>query len=441
MSKPLSKEVGLITAASIVTGCVIGSGVFVKPGRVLAATGNSSLALWAWVLGAIITIAGGLTIAEVSTRIPKTGGIYVYVEEIYGRTAGFLCGWVLTLVYGPAVMSALALYFGSLLANFLHLTDPRAQITIAVTTTLFLSSLSIFGTRYAGALQAISTIAKLIPIFVIAIAGIFLGHEKITNVSSGLPVAAGMGAAVLATLWAYDGWVHVGTMAGEMKNPARDLPLAIILGLTLVAIAYLLVNISIFHILPAGDVASQNDRAAVVASERIFGGFGATLIQVGILISIFGCLNGNILATTRVPYAMGVRGDLPFSSWVGKTHPTLGTPYHAIMLQTVFALLMVFSGNPDLITDIGISAVYVFYVLSFAGIVKLRRDRVGEELTRYRTPLYPVVPLIAVVGGLYIIGSTVLNQPRYALYAFLLTLAGLPVHFVVQRRKAAAAPG
>ncbi|MFO0575708.1 MAG: amino acid permease [Polyangia bacterium] len=439
MSKPLSKEVGLITAASIVTGCVIGSGVFVKPGRVLAATGNSSLALWAWVLGAIITIAGGLTIAEVSTRIPKTGGIYVYVEEIYGRTAGFLCGWVLTLVYGPAVMSALALYFGSLLANFLHLTDPRAQITIAVSTTLFLSSLCIFGTRYAGALQAISTFAKLIPIFVIAIAGIFLGHEKITNVSSGLPAAAGMGAAVLATLWAYDGWVHVGTMAGEMKNPARDLPLAIILGLTLVAVAYLLVNISIFHILPAGDVASLNDRAAVVASERIFGGFGATLIQVGILISIFGCLNGNILATTRVPYAMGVRGDLPFSSWVGQTHPTLGTPYHAIMLQTVVALLMVFSGNPDLITDIGISAVYVFYVLSFAGIVKLRRDRVGEELTRYRTPLYPVVPLIAVIGGIYIVGSTIVNQPRYALYAFLLTLAGLPVHFVVQRRKAAVA--
>lgn len=435
MSKSLSKEVGLITAASIVTGCVIGSGVFVKPGRVLVATGNSSLALWAWVIGAIITIAGGLTIAEISTRIPKTGGIYIYIEEIYGKTAGFLCGWVLTLVYGPAVMSALALYFGSLLSNFLHITGPRAQLSIAVITTLLLSSLSIFGTRYAGALQALSTIAKLIPIFVIAIAGILLGHEPVTGVSSGAPVAAGMGAAVLATLWAYDGWVNVGTMAGEMKNPSRDLPLAIILGLTMVAVAYLLVNIAIFHTLPAAEVASLNDKAAVVASERIFGGFGATLIQVGILISIFGCLNGNILATTRVPYAMGVRGDLPFSSWVGKAHPTLGTPYHAIMLQTVVALLMVLSGNPDLITDIGISAVYVFYVLSFAGIVKLRRNKVGEDLARYRTPLYPIVPLVAVVGGLYIIGSTVMNQPRFALYAFLLTLAGLPVYYVVQRNQ------
>lgn len=441
MSKSLSKEVGLITAASIVTGCVIGSGVFVKPGRVLAATGNSSLALWAWVIGAIITIAGGLTIAEVATRIPKTGGIYVYIEEIYGKTAGFLCGWVLTLVYGPAVMSALALYFGSLLSNFLHLTGPKAQISIAVTTTIFLSSLSIFGTRYAGALQALSTFAKLIPIFVIAIAGIFLGDQQITNVSSGLPNAAGMGAAVLATLWAYDGWVQVGTMAGEMKNPSRDLPLAIILGLTMVAIAYLLVNISIFHTLPAADVALLNDRAAVVASQKIFGSFGATLIQVGILISIFGCLNGNILATTRVPYAMGVRGDLPFSSWVGKTHPSLGTPYNAIMLQTSVALLMVFSGNPDLITDIGISAVYVFYVLSFAGIVKLRKDKVGEDLARYRTPLYPLVPLVAVVGGLYIIGSTALNQPRYALYALLVTLAGLPIYFgVLRNRRKAAAP-
>jgi APA family basic amino acid/polyamine antiporter len=438
VSKALSKEVGLITAASIVTGCVIGSGVFVKPGRVLAATGNSSLALWAWVIGAIITIAGGLTIAEVSTRIPKTGGIYIYIEEIYGRTIGFLCGWVLTLVYGPAVMSALALYFGSLLANFLHLTGPKVQLTIAVTTTVFLSSLSIFGTRYAGALQAVSTVAKLIPIFVIAIAGILLGREPVTGVASGLPVAAGMGAAVLATLWAYDGWVNVGTMAGEMKNPSRDLPLAIILGLSMVAVAYLLVNIAIFHIVPAAQVASLNDRAAVVASERIFGGFGATLIQVGILISIFGCLNGNILATTRVPYAMGVRGDLPLSSWVGKAHPTFGTPYHAIMLQTTVALLMVMTGNPDLITDIGISAVYVFYVLAFAGIVKLRRDKVGENLAKYRTPLYPIVPGVAVVGGLYIIGSTVMNQPRFALYAFLLTLAGLPVFYGVQRARRSA---
>ena len=319
MSKALSKEVGLITAASIVTGCVIGSGVFVKPGKVLLATGSSSLALWAWVIGAVITIAGGLTIAEVSTRIPKTGGIYIYIEEIYGKTMGFLCGWVLTLVYGPAIMSALALYFGSLLSPFLHLTGPRAQITIAIVTTVLLSSLSIFGTKYAGLLQTVSTAAKLIPIFVIAIAGIFLGHEPVLGVSSGgLTVAAGMGAAILATLWAYDGWIQVGTMAGEMKNPSRDLPAAIILGLSVVAIAYLMVNIAIFHVLPAGQVAELNDKAAVVVAEKLFGGFGALLIHVGILISIFGCLNGNILATTRVPYAMGVRGDLPLSRWVGE---------------------------------------------------------------------------------------------------------------------------
>ena len=435
MSKALSKEVGLITAASIVTGCVIGSGVFVKPGRVLAATGSSSLALWAWVIGAVITIAGGLTIAEISTRIPKTGGIYIYIEEIYGKTMGFLCGWVLTLVYGPAIMSALALYFGSLLVSFLHLTGPRAQIIIAIVTTLLLSSLSIFGTKYAGLLQTVSTAAKLIPIFVIAIAGICMGHEPVLGVSSGLPAAAGMGAAILATLWAYDGWIQVGTMAGEMKNPSRDLPPAIILGLSVVAVAYLTVNIAIFHVLPAADVASLNDRAAVVVAEKLFGGFGATLIHVGILISIFGCLNGNILSTTRVPYAMGVRGELPFSSWVGKTHPQFGTPQNAILLQTFVAILMILTGNPDLITDIGISAVYVFYVLSFAGIVKLRKNKIGEELARYRIPLYPVVPLVAVAGGLYIIASTVQNQPRYALYAFLLTLAGLPVYYAVQRSK------
>lgn len=437
MSKPLSKELGLITAASIVTGCVIGSGVFVKPGRVLAATGGSSLALLAWLIGGLITIAGGLTIAEVSTRIPKTGGIYIYIEEIYGKTMGFLCGWMMMFVYGPALMSALALYFGSLFVSFFGLAGKGAQIAVALVTTAMLSSLSIAGTRYAGFLQAASTVAKLIPIFLIAIAGIFLGQEQILGVSSGLPAASGMGAAILATLWAYDGWVQVGMMAGEMKNPGRDLPRAIILGLSTVAVAYLLVNIAIFHVLPASQVATLNDRAAVVASERIFGSVGATLIHVGILISIFGCLNGNILSNTRVPFAMGVRGELPFSSWIGKTHPRFGTPQNAILLQTFVAFLMILSGNPDLITDIAISAVYVFYVLAFAGVTRLRKHKIGESLASYRIPLYPVVPFIAVAGGIYIISSTVLNQPRYALYAFLLTLAGLPVHYAMRNRKQA----
>lgn len=435
MSKTLTKELGLIAAASIVTGCVIGSGVFVKPGKVLAATGSSKLALLAWVIGAIMAMTGGLTIAEVSTRIPKTGGIYVYIEEIYGRTLGFLCGWVLTLVYGPALMSALALYFGSLFVSFFKIST-KAQIPVAILATLFLSGLSIYKTSYASVLQNISTVAKLIPIFVIAIAGIVMGHEPVmSSMSAGTTAVAGMGAAVLATLWAYDGWIQVGSMAGEMKNPSRDLPRAIILGLLLVAVAYLMVNISIFRVLPAQQVALLNDKAAVAVSEKLFGSFGATLIHLGILISIFGCLNGNTMTTTRVPFAMGERGDLPFSSWVGQAHPRFQTPANAIILQTTVALIMILSGNPDLITDIGISAVYVFYIFAFVGIVKLRRNKIGEELTSYRVPLYPIVPLIAALGGVYIIWSTIVNQPIYALAALLVTLAGLPVHYVLERRR------
>lgn len=438
MSKALKKDLGLTTAAAIVTGCVIGSGVFVKPGRVLAATGDSSLALLAWVIGGAITIAGGLTIAEVSTRIPKTGGIYLYIEEMYGKTMGFLCGWVLTLVYGPALMSALALYFGSLFVNFFHL-QPGAQIPVAIGTTALLASLSVFGTAYAGLLQNVSTVAKLIPIFVIAFAGMAMGGEHVFGGASGLPAAAGMGAAVLSTLWAYDGWMQVGAIAGEMRNPSRDLPRAIILGLGVVTLAYLSVNVSIFSVLPASEVAALNDKAAVAVAEKLFGAIGATLIHLGILISIFGCLNGNILSNTRIPYAMGERRELPFSSWIGRSHPTFGTPQNAIILQSCVALLMIFSGNPDLITDIAISAVYVFYILAFVGILKLRKLKVGEGLSSYRVPLYPAVPIIAAVGGIYIIISTVQNQPWYALYALLITLAGLPVHFAMRRRNQAPA--
>jgi APA family basic amino acid/polyamine antiporter len=192
-------------------------------------------------------------------------------------------------------------------------------------------------------------------------------------------------------------------------------------------------------VLPASEVATLNDKAAVAVSEKLFGPFGATLIHLGILISIFGCLNGNTMTTTRVPFAMGERGDLPFSSWIGTAHPSFGTPANAIILQTTVALLMILSGNPDLITDIGISAVYVFYIFAFIGITKLRKDKVGETLTSYRVPLYPIIPIIAALGGAFIIYSTIVNQPYYALAALVLTLAGLPVHYSVEKRRNAQA--
>src|SRR3954452_5656462 len=216
----LQKNIGFFVATSLVVGTVIGSGIFMKPGIVISDTGNSTYALWAWIIGGIITLASGLTIAEVSVKIPKTGGLYAYIEEVYGKFWGFLCGWVQTLIYGPAIMGALGLYFGSLVAALFGF-SPESNTIIGIITILFLGFMNLLGTRYGGYIQNISTVGKLIPIIMIAAFGIFQGDVTILNMNSGVTQSFNMGAAILATLWAYDGFMNVGYMAGEMKNPSK----------------------------------------------------------------------------------------------------------------------------------------------------------------------------------------------------------------------------
>lgn len=294
----LKKDIGLLVATSLVIGTVIGSGIFMKPGKVIAYAGDSSLALWAWLLGGILTIAGGLTIAEVGVQIPKTGGLYVYLEEVYGKVWGYLCGWMQTIVYGPAIIGALGLYFGSLLANLFGIAG-EWKLIFGMSAVVFLAAVNILGTKYGGIVQAAATIGKMVPICLIAVLGLWKGDVNIFGMESGVSAQLGMGAAILATLWAYDGWMLLGFVAGEMKNPAKTLPKAIIGGLSIVTAAYLLVNLAMLHLLPASQIVTLGENSASTAAARLLGEGGGKLISVGILVSIFGCLNGKILTFPR----------------------------------------------------------------------------------------------------------------------------------------------
>lgn len=257
----LRKSIGFIAATSLVIGTVIGSGIFMKPGVVIAAAGDSTMALWAWIIGGIITLASGLTIAEVSVKIPKTGGLYVYVEKVYGKFWGFLCGWVQTIIYGPAVIGALGLYFGSLFAGVFGFSK-QTETWIGILAVLFLALINMLGTQYGGAAQSLLTLAKLLPIFLIIVFGMFQGDVPVFGMKSESSQAISMGAAVLATLWAYDGWMNVGFVAGEMKNPAKTLPKAIITGIVIVMLCYLAVNIALLHVLPASKIVELGPNAA-----------------------------------------------------------------------------------------------------------------------------------------------------------------------------------
>lgn len=432
----LKKDIGLVVAMSIVIGSVIGSGIFMKPGQVIAAAGDSNMALLAWVLGGVITLASGLTIAELSAQIPKTGGLYVYLEEVYGKVWGYLCGWMQTLIYGPAVIGALGLYFGSLLAHFFGWAN-ELKLFIGIVTVCFLAVINSLGVRYGGIIQSVATAGKLIPIILIAVFGLVWGKGQIWDMPSGLSTHTGMGAAILATLWAYDGWALVGFVAGEIKNPAKVLPQAIVIGLIVVTAAYLSVNIAMLHVLPAAEIVKLGPNAAGTAASVLFGEFGGKLLSIGILVSIFGTLNAKILTFPRVPFAMAERRQLPASKLLSYIHPDFATPIYATVSQIILAILMMTVGDPDRLSDIAIFTIYIFYVMAFVAVMMLRRRTPAAERP-YSVPGYPIIPLIAIIGSAFILLTTLIDNPTDTFYALGLTIAGLPLYWFLTRGQRAA---
>ncbi|MCL9969654.1 amino acid permease [Anoxybacillus kestanbolensis] len=429
----LKRSIGFITATAIVIGTVIGSGIFMKPGIVIGATGDSTLALLVWVIGGIITLASGLTIAEVSAKVPETGGLYVYIEKVYGRFWGFLCGWVQTIIYGPAVIGALGLYFGTLFAGIFSL-PKESELWIGIMAVLFLSVVNMLGSQFGGIVQSVLTAAKLLPIFLIIVFGVVKGNVPIFGMDSGSSQAISLGAAVLATLWAYDGWMNVGFVAGEMKNPAKTLPKAIITGILIVMFAYVAVNVALLHVLRADDIVALGPNAASEAATILFGSFGGKLIAIGILISIFGCLNGKVLTFPRMPLAMAIDGLFPLARYFSRIHPKWRTPVLATFMQITIAIIMMLLGNADRLTDIAIFSVFLFYGFAFYAVFLLRKSLPSNEQL-YRVPFYPFTPIVAIVGTAYIIISTVLHAPLDTFLSIVVTISGIPVYYIVTKKR------
>jgi APA family basic amino acid/polyamine antiporter len=427
----LKQDLGLVATMALVIGMVIGSGIFMKSGKVIEAAGNSTLGLTAWILGGVITLAAGLTVAELGAQIPRTGGLYAYLDEVYGKLWAYLFGWMQTVIYGPAVIGALGLYFSTLLIPFLEIAE-NMKMPIAIAIIVFLSGINCLGSKYGGYIQLVATISKLFPIALIVVFGLWKGNSQILEMSSGARQSAGMGAAILATLWAYDGWIGVSFVAGEMKNPAKQLPQAIAIGLSIVMIAYITFNMALLHVLPATEMMLLGKHAASTAAGLLFGKIGGKLISIGILLSIFGALNGYILTNARVSYAMAVQRQLPASGWLSRVHSSFGTPVNAMIVQAVLAGLLMIVWEPDNLTDMAMFIVWAFYISAFAAIFILRKRKSHCDRP-YSVPGYPLVPIVAIIGALYIVGSTLLDKPGDTLCALGITVAGLPVYLLLNK--------
>ena len=435
-NKQLQKNLGIAAALSTVVGMVIGGGVFFKPQAVYTLTGGApGLGILAWIIAGIMTITAGLTAAEVSAAIPKTGGMMVYIEEIYGKKLGFLTGWMQTVLFFPATAAAIAVMFGQQAALLLNNSSLVMPMSIGVI--LLIGILNTFGSKTSGAIQTVSTVCKLIPLGLIIVFGFIKGSgdNPIMNplVAEGIRPMGVIGQLLVEILFAYDGWINVGALAGEMKNPGKDLPKAIIGGLSIVMAINVVINLAYLWVLPASELAQYASPASIVA-EKIFGPVGGKLINVGILVSVFGCLNGYLLTGPRIPYTLANQKLLPAT--FGKLNKN-GVPANATLFMVVLSVIYALSGQFNLLSDLSMFAIWAFYTLTFIGVIKLRKTQPDLERP-YKVPFYPVIPIISICSGLFVVIDQLflagMKSSMISLGGVIVTLIGLPVYAVMTKK-------
>ena len=426
----LRKSIGLSAAVSTVVGILIGSGVFFKPQAIYSATnGGPGLGLLAWLIGGLITIAAGLTAAEISASIIKPGGFMVYLEEIYGERVGFLTGWMQVILFVPAIVAALGIIFAQECVSLLGLNNELYIIAIAIGVIVFIVLLNSLGAKFGGAIQTASTVCKLLPLVVIIIFGLMKGNSSqpmmTPLVGEGVNIVSALSQVLIATLFAYDGWINVGALAGEMKNPSKHLPMAIVGGISLVMAVYIVINVAYLRVVSASDMVLVSAPATLVAN-KLFGDSGAKIISIGILISVFGTLNGFILTGGRIPFTMASENRIPFSKIFSKLNSN-GVPLNGTWLIVVLSIIYSLSGQFNLLTDLAIFVMWIFYTMLFVGVMKLRK--INPQMERpYKVPLYPLIPMVATIGGIFVVVSTLITQPKNSIVGLLITLIGLPVY-------------
>lgn len=438
-TQQLKKNLGLSTAMATVVGCVIGSGVFLKPQAIYTATGGApGLGMLAWIITGLICIAAAMTFAEVAIMIPKTGGMVVYLEEAFGKRVGFLAGWMQTVLFYPAMIAALSVAFGQQAALFF---GDAMIVPIAIICVFIILVLNVLGSAVGGGAQVLFTICKLVPLVMLMVFGFVHGSGEnpvfTPMLADGLSFGTVLGQLLIAVLFAFEGWTTVGAIAGEMKNPGKDLPLAIVGGVTIIMAIYLVMNLAYLWVMPADQMMDIAVPASAVAIA-IFGDVGGKIISVGIMISVLGSANGFLLSGSRVTYHLATENLLPGSRWLSKLN-SAQVPHFALLVLAFLGAIYAISGQFNMLTNLAVFSSWIFYTLTFMAVMRLRKTQPDFPRT-YRCPLYPVIPLIAIISGIYVVANQLfLSGMTTTLISFgsvILTLIGLPVYAIKSKEKA-----
>ncbi|MFQ5742714.1 MAG: APC family permease [Acidobacteriota bacterium] len=459
----LVRRLGAFDSTMMMVGIVIGSGIYTTTGLIAERAPSAGLILLVWVVGGLLTLAGALTYAELGTAMPHAGGHYVYLREAYGPLAAFLFGWNLFVVQMTGSIAALAVAFADYFSTYVPAVSPANVIfstpvglfghsfqyslsmgqLFAVAVILLLSAFNVLGVALGSLLQNLFTVIKIGTLLVFIALGLTVGRGAAVDFSlnpEGLEwgqLIVGFGIASIIVSWAFDGWHNINYIAGEIKDPARNLPRALFAGATGITLLYVLTNYIYLYAVPIHEMEGVV-RIAELATSALYGGATAGLITVAIIISVFGALNGSIIVGPRVYYAMAADGL--FFKKVSEVHSRFRTPAFSILLQAFWASMLTLSGTFEQLITFVMFVTVLFTVAAVASIFTLRKQQ--PDLARpYRTWGYPLVPLIFIVASTGILLDTLIERPVQALAGIGLTAIGIPVYIYWRRAAAADAVG
>ena len=448
-STKLKRQLGLFDSSMMVIGIVIGSGIFMTTGLMAEAIPSASLILLAWVLGGLQMLAGALTYAELGAAMPKAGGQYVFLREAYGQLPGFLFGWIAFVAYISGTNAALAIAVADHVGSFYpSLSTQNIIIDVgsfsisggqifALSLILILSIINYLGIVFGKWIQNIFTVLKIGSILLFALTGLFISTGNhidmslnTTNMSIG-SILTGMGIALVAVNWTVGGWEYITFAAGEIKNPKRNLPLALIIGTVTILTLYFLVNIAYLKVLPMDSLIGEIKVGEMTARSLYGPGIGGLFVLV-IIVSMFGALNGNILVGSRVYYAMAK--DHLFFSKAADVHPKFHTPGNAIIIQGFWAAVLTLTGTFEELITLVVFVNFMLWIASASTVFVLRKKQ--PDLDRpYKVWGYPYVPAFFIIFSSAIMVNTFFKSPEQSLIGLGLTLLGIPAFWYWKKKK------
>jgi APA family basic amino acid/polyamine antiporter len=461
----LIRGLTLTDTTALVVGTIIGTGVFLKTAIMAQDTGTPTMVMAAWVAAGLLSLAGALTYAELGAMLPRAGGEYVYLREAYGETSAFMFGWSRFAVAGSGSIAILGIGTATFLSPIFPMTTvwAESQFTllgqtinwrfgtlqiVAVAAILILSAINCATVAFGGKVQSVLTVLKIAGL-VIVVGGVFFssGTSDWSHLATPQGTAewsgmAAFGTAMLAALWAYDGWNNMPMAAGEVQNPGRNIPRALTMGMIFIIIIYFIANLSYFYALPFGEVATSSSTkyqdslpVATKAAQTFLGDAGGRLVSIAFVLSTVGALNGSILSNARVPFAMA--RDKIFFAKFGQVSNRTHVPVWSIIIQGVWASLLALSGTYDQLTDYVVFASWIFYGLVTSSVFILRR-KMPDADRPYKTLGYPVIPIVFVLVAGWLVINTLVERPVESVAGLVLIALGMPVYLYYRAKQRAA---